>query len=234
MKLFQKLLLFSLGLLLFASSINAQVGNTGAPIVNVTSVNVCDDGTTLTMALQFVAGNEDPVVLGYYDQAGNEATLSGNTLTVGACDGSGSGPEDQYAFDFIQMCDDGTPFYRLVLFTNNTLPGTVTDYELDMTTPYTVSGSVAPGPCVISSVASLSRVESTTSGTIAAGTMSFKISNEGVKVAQITVGGTTSNLRPGASWGNDAMYDRVNNRYIFNPQIAYDANESLLIITTSN
>lgn len=233
MKFHSKFLMLLVGLAL-CFSLSAQVGNTGAPIVDIENVLVCDDGTTVTMALQYVVGEAAPSLLGYFDEDGAAYTLSGNGVTVGACDGSGSAT-DAYAFQFDRLCDDGTPFYRIALFTNNTTtPTSVTDLELDLSTAYTVAGTVTAGPCAESTTTTLTRVNSSATGTVASGTLSFEICNEGTSTGTVTVGGTTSNLIPASCWSYSAVFNEASRQYRVTPAVTFDASGTTFTVTTAN
>lgn len=235
MKRVIELVVMTLLLLFFATTnTQAQAGNAGAPIIQIETVNVCDNGTTAVMALQYIGGSTTPTVLGYYDETGAPYTLSAGPLTIGACDGSGPGSSTQYNYQFMRMCDDGVPFLRLILFTNNTQPGVVTDYTLDMTTTYTVTGTVTDGPCVTSTTTTLGRTLSTTSGTLAANNLSFEICNQGTTIASTTTSAITTDLYPGECFSYTAIYNPVTGQFRLAPSVGYDANGGRLIIVTSN
>ncbi|MEM9525797.1 MAG: hypothetical protein AAGA31_04260, partial [Bacteroidota bacterium] len=154
-KLSMGLFVLLLSLFCFSGSLFAQGGvdGGGGPLVSIDIEPICDDGTTAFVILQRVVGSANTTVLGYVDAQGSAYTLTG-TPTVGTCDGGGaSGPD--YTTSVLAMCDDGTPFYRVAVFTDNTSTASATaDFELDLSTSYTVSGTVYTGPCAATATAS--------------------------------------------------------------------------------
>lgn len=233
MKFFSKLLL---ACCLLASSFNlsAQVGEVGGPILFIDYEAVCDDGTTVFAVLQKVVGNGGTNLLGYVDAAGAAYTLSGGTLTAGFCDGGTGTAAIDYTTSVQALCDEGTPFYRVAVFTTNATTATATaDFALDLSTPYTPTGTVFSGPCATTATANLSRTVSTTTGSIAAGAFSYEICNEGTANATVTVGGgTAATLIPGSCTRYSATYNWRTRQYMIAPAVTYVATGTTLAIVT--
>lgn len=233
MKLFSKILLAYC--LLFALSLNvsAQVGNPGGPIVDIELQEVCDDSTVAFQVLQFVVGSATPTLLGYVDAAGAAYTLTG-TPTAGSCAG-GSAPPD-YTVSVLSLCDSGTPFYRVAVFTDSTFTATATaDFELDLSTSYTVVGTVYTGPCATTATAAITRTISTSTGTITAGAFSFEICNEGTSNGTVTVGGgSAAALIPGSCIWFRSNYNPSTRQYRVAPAVAYVATGTSFAVVVEN
>jgi hypothetical protein len=234
MKLFAKLL-FALCLLAALSfDLDAQVGEVGGPIVDIELAAICDDGTTAYAVLQYVVGVTTPTVLGYIDAQGAAYTLTA-TPTAGTCDGSSAAGPD-YTVSVLSLCDSGTPFYRVAVFTDNTSTASATaDFELDLSTSYTVAGTVFTGPCATSATAAITRTISTTTGTITAGAFSFEICNEGIANGTVTVGGgSAATLIPGSCTSFKATYNPVTRQYRIAPVVTYVATGTSFAVVVEN
>lgn len=221
--------------LFLSGSLSAQVDGTGGPLVSVDYEAVCDDGTTAFAVFQQVVGISGTTLLGYVDAAGAAYTLSGGTLTAGACGGSQavaptSNPSN---IQILALCDDGTPFYRVAVYNDTTSALSASaDFELDLSTSYTPSGTVYAGPCSTTQAAVLTRTVSTTTGTIPVGALSWEICNEGTANATITVGGSTTTLIPGSCMQYAGSYNYATRVQRTSPAITYDAtNTSLAVVT---
>jgi hypothetical protein len=227
-------ILFLLCLLLFlATDVFGQAGETGGPIVTIDMEPVCDDGTTVFHVLQFVVGEANPISLGYFDGQGNAYTPTG-TPEAGSCDGSvAAGPD--YTVSVLALCDDGTPFYRVAVFTDNTTAPTASaDYELDLTTAYVPAGTVNVGPCNTSINATLSRTLATTTGTITAGAFSFEICNQGTEDGTVTINAVTTTLIPGSCTSYAATYNPATRQYRTAPEVSYDGTGTTLSVVVEN
>lgn len=225
MNLFSRLL-FAL-CLVFAFSLDsfAQVDEGGGPIVVEDFEAVCDNGTTVFAMLQKVVGSGTVNVVGYVDALGGAYTLSGGPLSAGFCDGGTGTAAIDYTTTVQALCDDGTPFYRVAVFTRDTATAVaINDYELDLSTSYTAAGTVFPGPCNLIRVAGITRIVSTSTGAIAEGAISYEICNRGVTNGTVTIGaGTAATLIPGGCTSFAATLNPITKRYSVSPAIAYSA-----------
>ncbi|MEM6772102.1 MAG: hypothetical protein AAF597_16115, partial [Bacteroidota bacterium] len=197
---------------------------------------VCDDGTTAFQVLQYTVGASSPISLGYIDATGAPYTLSGGPLTSGFCDGSTAAASIDYNTSVSILCDDGTPFYRVAVFSLDTItPTAVADYELDLVTTYTTSGTVYPGPCSLTTDANLSRTIVTGAGSIPSGAYSFEICNEGTNNATVTIGsGSAETLIPGSCVRFSARYIDELRQYRVAPAVSYDATGTQLMVYFEN
>jgi hypothetical protein len=170
------------------------------------------------------------------DATGAAYTLSGGTLTAGFCGGGAGTAAIDYTTTVQLLCDDGTPFYRISVFSEDTLKATSTgDFELDLSTIYSVSGTVFSGPCNITQVAAITRIIATSTGTITAGALSFEICNEGVANGTVTFGGgAAATLIPGSCTSFKATLNPVTRRYSVSPGISYDATGTSFAVLTQN
>jgi hypothetical protein len=236
MKLFSKILFVCCLLAALSLDVSAQVGEVGGPIIQIDYEAVCDDGTTVFAVMQKVVGVSGTSLLGYVDATGSAHTLSGGTLTAGFCGGGTGVAAIDYTTTVQLLCDDGTPFYRVSVFTKDTLEATSTgDFELDLSTPYGVSGTVFSGPCNITQVAAITRIISTTTGTISAGALSFEICNEGATNGTVTFGGgAAATLIPGSCTSFKASLNPVTRRYSVSPAISYDATGTQFAVLAQN
>jgi hypothetical protein len=236
MKLFSKILLLACLVIGLSLDVSAQVGEVGGPIIQIDYEAVCDDGTTVFAVMQKVVGVSGTSLLGYVDATGSAHTLSGGTLTAGFCGGGTGVAAIDYTTTVQLLCDDGTPFYRVSVFTKDTLEATSTgDFELDLSTPYGVSGTVFSGPCNITQVAAITRIISTTTGTITAGAHSFEICNEGTINGTVTFGGgSAATLIPGSCTSFRATLNPVTRRYSVAPAISYDATGTSFAVLAEN
>jgi hypothetical protein len=237
MKLFAKLL-FALCLLAALSlDLDAQVGETGGPITDIDFIAVCDDGTTVYhMVMTVVGGAGNPTSLGYVTGSGAAHTLSGGTLTGGYCDGGSGSAAIDYTTTVQALCDDGTPFYRVAVFSKDTITATATaDFELDLSTTYTPSGTVFSGPCAVTTTAAISRIISTTTGSISAGAFSFEICNEGTANGTVTIGGgSAATLIPGSCTSYKATYNPSSRQYKVAPAVSYVATGTSVAVVVEN
>jgi hypothetical protein len=237
MKLVSKIL-FVCGLLAaLPLAVFAQVGEVGGPIVDIEFIAVCDDGTTVfNMVQTVVGGSANPTSLGYVTASGTAHTLSGGTLTAGYCDGGTGTVAIDYNTTVQALCDDGTSFYRVAVFTGDTLAATATqDYELDLTTTYTPSGTVYSGPCSVATTAAITRTVSSTTGNIAAGAFSFEICNEGVENGTVTIGGgSAATLIPGSCTSFKATYNYATREYRIAPAVSYVATGTSFAVVVEN
>lgn len=232
----KKLLLICSLLLCIGSGLFAQAEETGGPLVDIELQPVCDDGTTVFQVLRYVVGFPTPTLLGYVDAAGASYTLSGGNLTAGYCNGDNGTAGPDYTTAVMAMCDDGTAFYRIAVFTDNTsTPTTTADLELDLSTSYTTTGTVSTGPCAASVTATVSRSVSATTGSISAGAFSYEICNTGVEAGNVTVGaGPGAALTPGACTSYRAVYNPTNRTWRVAPAVSYDATGTLFAIVVEN
>jgi hypothetical protein len=233
-KLSMGIFMMLLSLFLFSDSLSAQVDGVGGPLVTIQLVPVCDDGTTAFAMMQSVIGQTNPTLLKYIDAEGNDYTIAGagSTLTAGYCVGDSGTAAADLEYNVLTMCDDGTPFYRLLITTNGT--PTTTDYELDLTTTYTPSGTVDVGPCYSIATASLNRTASITTGTIAAGAFSYTICNTGLADGTVTVNGVTSKLIPGSCTSYRGYLNPVTRKLLVAPEIGWNATNTVFDIITEN
>lgn len=207
---------------LFAPDLSAQVDDGGGPIVDIELVPVCDDGTVAFHRLMNVVGSATPVSLGYVDAAGAAYTLSGGTLTAGYCEGAGGTPTPDNDYLIAAMCDDGTPFYRIIIYTPTNGPLT-NDVDLEFA-DYTPSGTVNTGPCSTTITAAITRTISTTTGSITTGATSFEICNTGTANGTVTIGGgSAGTLIPGSCTRFSATYNPATRQYQVAPAVAYVA-----------
>lgn len=234
MKLFSKILFACCLLAALSLDVSAQVGNPGGPIVDIELQEVCDDGTVAFQVLQFVVGSATPILLGYVDAAGAAYTLTG-TPTAGSCAGVGTASPD-YTVSVLSLCDSGTPFYRVAVFTDNTSTPTATaDFELDLSTSYTVAGTVYTGPCATVATAAITRTISTSTGTITAGALSFEICNEGTSNGTVTIGGgSAATLIPGSCIWFRSNYNPSTRQYRIAPAVAYVATGTSFAVVAEN
>ena len=226
MKLFSKILFACCLLFALSLDVSAQVGEVGGPIIAVDYEAVCDDGTTVFAVMQKVVGVATTTLLGYVDATGAAYTLSGGTLTAGFCGGGAGTAAIDYTTTVQLLCDDGTPFYRVAVFTTDATTATATaDFELDLSTAYSVAGTVFSGPCSITELASITRVISTTTGVIGTGSLSFEICNEGTSNGTVAFGNsaTPAILIPGSCTSFKATLNPITRRYSVSPEILYDA-----------
>jgi hypothetical protein len=236
-KIFYKILLLLLCFWLVLSlDVSAQVGEVGRPIVDIEFFAVCDDATTVYNMVQTVVGGSNPTSLGYVTASGGAHTLSGGTLTAGYCDGATGTADIDYTTTVQALCDDGTSFYRVSVFTRDTLAVTATqDYELDLATAYVVSGTVYSGPCYVARTASITRTVSSTNGNIAAGAFSYEICNSGTENGTVTIGaGIAGTLIPGSCISFAATYNPAARQYRIAPAISYFATGTTFTVVTEN
>lgn len=227
---FVKILFLATLLFALCYDLSAQVDGGGGPLVTIDFEPVCDDGTTAFHILQFVVGESAPNSLGYVDGQGNAYTPTG-TPEAGPCAGTVAAAPD-YTMAVTALCDSGTPFYRVAVFTDNTLTPTATaDYELDLSTAYTPAGTVYDGPCFTSATATITRVVATGAGSVPAGTASYSICNEGTADASVTIGGgSATTLIPGSCISFAATVDPVSRQRRIAPAVTYDATGTELSI----
>jgi hypothetical protein len=237
MKLFAKLL-FALCLLAALSfDLDAQVGEVGGPIIDIEFIAVCDDGTTVfNMVQTIVGGSSNPTSLGYVTATGAAHTLSGGTLTGGFCDGGTGTAAIDYTTTVQALCDDGTPFYRVAVFSGDTITATATaDFELDLSTTYTPAGTVFSGPCAVTTTAAISRIVTATTGSISAGAFSFEICNEGTANGTVTVGGgSAATLIPGSCTSYRSTYNPSTRQYKVAPAVSYVATGTSFAVVVEN
>lgn len=234
MKLFAKLLFAVCLLAALSFDLSAQVGEVGGPIVDIELIPVCDDGTTAFQVLQYVVGVATPTSLGYVDAAGAAYTLTG-TPTAGACDGGSGGGGPDYTVSVLSLCDSGTPFYRVAVFTDNASTASVTaDFELDLSTAYTVAGTVYTGPCYTSVTSVVTRSNSTATGSFAAGALSYEICNDGTSNAVVTINASASILIPGSCTSFKASESPITRQYRTAPAVSWDATGTILTVIVEN
>jgi len=136
------------------------------------------------------------------------------------------------------LCRNGwrTPFYRVAVFTNQSSTATATvDFELDLSTTYTVAGTVYTGPCTTTSTAAITRTLSTTTGSIPAGAFSFEICNEGTANGTVTIGaGAAATLIPGSCTSFKSTYNPSTRQYRIAPAISYVATGTSFAVVVEN
>ncbi|MBX2927010.1 MAG: hypothetical protein KF852_04180 [Saprospiraceae bacterium] len=129
-------------LILAACSLSAQAQSNS--IFQISPMPVCWNTGSVDSSLVaywLFSGRENaPRVISYLTPLGAVATVAGGTVTFGYC-GSGGGSVDSYYV--MPLCDDGTPFYRLVDLTTATTGG---DFDIDWQ-PYTPAGTITDAPC---------------------------------------------------------------------------------------
>lgn len=223
-------------ILAVSSFASAQVDGTGGPLIFVDHEPVCDDGTTVFAVLQKVVGVAGSTVIGYVDATGAAVTLSGGTLTAGPCLGDvveGTPTASGGNVQVLSLCDDGTAFYRVVVYNDTTsVLSASSDFELDLSTSYTPSGTVYSGPCRTTAPATLTRMISTGSGTIPLGALSWEICNEGTANGTITIGGTATTLIPGACMQYAGTYNEATRVQRTSPAVPYDATNTSYSVTS--
>lgn len=207
------------------SGLEAQAGNVGAPLVTHDIEPVCDDGTPAWALVQTVVGESTATVVGYFDAEGNAYTLSGNGVEAGPCTGSSGATTTIYNATVEKLCDDGTPFYRIAIFTDgNATPTTVTDLDIDLATAYIVSGTISDGPCYTTTVANAVRYNIDTDGVIIpAGYFSWSFTNVGVTPVNITVGILAIPLLPGETTWFNSFEDPATKQWFSAPSATIDA-----------
>ncbi len=231
-----KNILLLCGLLLLCSftAVNAQVGEVGGPIVSIDFEPVCDDGTSVFHVLMYVVGESIPRSLGYRT-GDNAAYTPTGTPTAGPCAGDAATAAPDYNFNVSTLCDGNSTFYRVAVFTDGSPTATVTeDFALDFSTSYTPSGTVYSGPCVATVVSTVTRSIATSTGSVAAGALSYEICNEGVNNAIVTVGGTATVMIPGSCTSFSSTYVPSLREYRTGPAVAYDATGTTLVIVVEN
>ena len=221
----------------FATSLQAQVGNTGAPIADFETELMCWDssGTNITvvrLSLYIVGSNLAPKVTTYHNLAGENVNPDEADLSWGDCDGNGGGGAvSTNDYELIELCDDGTPFYRLIKVDgSDDSSSSLGDFDTDWAS-YTVSGTVDVGPCVTSTTVSWSRqVFAQTSGSVVAGKQSVVICNIGIVDEVLTVGAISTKLLPGECWSYTAYFDPVTQTYHRSDAVSW-LNASTLSVT---
>ncbi|MEL6669675.1 MAG: hypothetical protein AAFP08_11945 [Bacteroidota bacterium] len=213
--------------MLLASDVSAQVGNTGGPVLDYESQLVCwnnsgSDSTLVRVSL-YQVGQSTPVTVTYHSLDGSSVDISGDVVTLGACAGDVTPTIAGIDYLMIELCDSGTPFYRLRRIeesNNNTTD--VGDFGMDFSA-YTVSGTVTTGPCVTSFEAQLTvSTINQTAGSIPAGKQSVSICNVGIDDVALTVDGTLSTLYPGACFKYAAYVDPTTKIFFRSPLISWD------------
>lgn len=87
----------------------------------------------------FSSREATPRVVSYLSATGTQVTVVGGTLSFGYCGQGGSAD----GYTVLALCDDDTPFFRLVDVETSTSAG---DFDTDWQ-PYTPSGAVTGAPC---------------------------------------------------------------------------------------
>lgn len=213
--------------------LEAQPGATGAPLVDYELTPVCDTGRTVFQVLQYTVGVANPVVIGYIGERGQSYTLSTGTVTAGYCGGGSGVSAPEITTQILAMCDDGTPFYRVAVFTgNNATPTATANLQIDLSTAYTITGTVNIGPCNTVVNAFVDRQEVTTDGySLNPGFRGYEIVNVGLSDASITIGGNTqAPLKPGGRTSFAAFYDPVTRQFFKTPGVNLDAAGTTCIV----
>ncbi|MEM6397784.1 MAG: hypothetical protein AAF741_15655 [Bacteroidota bacterium] len=225
-----------LSLLTFGLTLQAQVGDSGAPIADFETNLMCwdnsgTDETIVRLSLYVVGTNDAPRVVTYHNLAGQAVTPSVADLTWGACSGDVVSSGSDIDYELIELCDDGTPFIRIVRIDGaDDSTSDLGDYDYDFAA-YTVSGSVTTGPCVTTSnISYIRQIFDETSGTVAAGKQSVTVCNTGIVDGELTVGGNAAVLLPGECWFFSAHYDPVTRTYYRSAAISWTA-AGVLVVT---
>lgn len=211
----------------FVSPARAQVSNT-APDTDWERDPVCWDNSgtdsTIYQVALYITGESQPAIVRYESYDGTPITVGSDEVTIGPCSGDAGGPgAPGVDYLLISLCDDGTPFYRLIRIDESDDSTTdLGDFDTDFSA-YTVSGSVTSGPCYVVFEADVSyALVEATAGSIVAGKQSVSICNAGATNVNFTADGTTSVLLPGACWNFAAYLDPVTQQYKRSPLVSWD------------
>lgn len=225
----------TLAILLMALGLSAQVGST-APVTDFETQLVCwdDSGTptTIVRVALYQVGETTPLFVRYEDLDGTAVTVGADPITFGPCAGDASTAAENIDYQILDLCDDGTPFYRFIRIDESDNSTTdLGDFDTDFAS-YTVSGTVSAGPCATSANATVVRTVSvTTAGSIAAGKQSCSVCNTGVNQAAFTVdAGPAATLHPGECWRYVAYLNPVTRVFQLSPAVSWD-NASTIVAT---
>lgn len=220
----------ALFLVLFSSALFAQVGSTGAPQADFETRLVCWDNagtkTTLVQLTLYVVGeNFSPKVVSYHNLQGLPVSLGLNpTFTFGSCDeGVNAVPSD---YEIQNLCDDGTPFFRILEISANGDVTVLADYDANLVA-YEVTGGTTFGPCSLAGATNLTSGQATTALTIPAGQNSVFVCNNAITNQNITIDTDTYVLKPAECFSFTAIRDPTNNIYRRSPVISWTGTVSI-------
>lgn len=232
--------LFLLLLFSFGGSLIAQVGDGGAPIADIEVTTMCWDssGTAVTLwrvDLYVVGFNQGPRLTTYHAADNITRTPNLANLTAGACGGGASATFSSNDYEVLELCDDGTPFYRLVkIDPNNDNSSAIGTFDAAWAA-YSVVGAVSVAPCyTVENVTSIRNVTNAgTAGSVDPGKQSVTVCNIGIEETVLTVGGTAAKLLPGECWSYAAYFDPVVGVYRRSPAVSWN-NASIIAFTYAN